>query len=126
MKKHISLFVLLFFSLAFVHAQEDTALAQYKGVYKFKEGSAAPSVEISIQDGALYAASSIGSAAMAKVAKDTFSIPDHNGMIYFSRNSEGRVAFIRVEVGDLVLEGVKEGGAMAIIPKKRLYISVRR
>jgi hypothetical protein len=125
MSKYLSLLLFLVISTAFAQAQQDTALTQYKGVYKFKEGSAAPSVEITIQNGALYAASTIGSASLAYVAKDTFSIPDHNGIAYFARNSEGKVAFIRIEVGDMVLEGTREAGALAFIKRKQYYFVSR-
>ncbi|HVG43015.1 MAG TPA: hypothetical protein VM888_15490 [Chitinophagaceae bacterium] len=119
MKKHLSFLFLLLISIIFVQAQEDS-LTQYKGLYKFKEGSAAPSVEISIQQGALYAASSIGSAALSKLARDTFSIPEHSGMVYFYRNTAGVVNAIRVDVGGMVMDGTKEPNAVAI-RRKYLY-----
>jgi len=89
-------------------AQTDTTLKEYTGSYKFPEGSAAPSVEISIQGNELYANASIGSASLTRISKDTFSIPAYGGMTYFTRDEAGKVKGIRVEVGDLVLVGTKE------------------
>src|SRR5688500_13335191 len=96
-------------------AQGDTTLNEYKGIYKFPDGSATPSVEISIQGGSLYASATIGSASLAKTGRDTFSIPEHGGMVYFIRNEQNKVHRIRVIVGDLDLEGAREGGASAWI-----------
>jgi hypothetical protein len=118
---------LLFFLLGIlmtlgVTAQGDTTLNEYKGTYKFPEGSATPSVEISIQGGALYASATIGTASLARMGKDTFSIPEHGGMVYFFRNDQNKVHRIRVVVGDLDLEGTKEGaGASAWIRREEAW-----
>lgn len=116
--KNFFSFLLFCFSFCFVSAQDST-LMEYKGTYKFTEGSATPSVEISIQDGALFANSTIGSAFMTKVSKDTFSIPEHNGMVFFYRNTEGKIKHIKIEVAGMVLEGDKEPAALAITRRKR-------
>jgi hypothetical protein len=120
MRKFLVLLSLLFCSY-FAFAQ-DTTLNEYKGTYKLKEGSPTPSVEISIQNGVLYASSTIGSASLSKVSKDTFSIPDHNGVAYFYRNAEGKVNSIRIEVADMILEGDKEAASVAITRRKRSYL----
>lgn len=125
MMKIVLLSGFLFFLVALAGAQADTSLHEYKGVYKFPEGSATPSVEISIQNGSLYANSSIGSATLTRIAKDTFSIPEHNGMAYFSRNGDGKVKGIRVEVGDLLLEGDKEPAANAWLQRRRWVAMVK-
>jgi len=118
--------VLLSFSFcSYVALAQDSTLNEYKGIYKFKEGSPTPSVEISIQDGALYASSTIGSASMSRVSKDTFGIPDHNGVAYFYRNAEGKVNSIRIEVADMILEGDKEAVSIAIAKRKRGYLLSR-
>jgi hypothetical protein len=115
--------VLFFLSLcSYVAFAQDSTLNEYKGVYKFPEGSATSQVEISIQDGALFANSTIGSAAFSKVSKDTFSIPDHNGMAFFYRNTEGKVNKIKIEVADLLLEGDKDAAAIAITRRKQVYL----
>jgi hypothetical protein len=118
--KITSLLLLLCISCGSLFAQDST-LIEYKGLYKFREGSPTPSVDITIDNGALYANSSIGSASMKWVSKDTFSIPDHNGMAYFYRSDKGKVNSIKVEVADLVLEGDKENPAMALTRRKRVY-----
>ena len=110
----LSLILLLCLAYNMLQAQSDTALKEYTGQYKFPDGSAAPSVEISIVDGALFASATIGSAAMVRQARDTFSIPSYNGMAYFFRDGAGKVNRIRVEVSDLILEGDKQGGQSAI------------
>jgi hypothetical protein len=95
----------LFLSLTLL---AQSPLDEYRGTYKFPSGSVTPAVEISVQNGSLHAASSMGAAFLTQVAKDTFSIPDYNGMIYFFRNTEGAIRSLRVELGDLVLEGEKQ------------------
>ena len=105
---------LIFLSCTFlaficVHAQEDTTLKEYVGVYKFPDGSAVPSIEITIQNGALFGSSTGGSAALTKVSKDTFSIPSYNGMAYFKRTPEAKIKGIKIELPDVLLEGDKEG-----------------
>ena len=118
--KVTSLLLFLCISFSSVFAQDST-LTEYKGLYKFRDGSPTPSVDITIENGALYANSSIGSASMKWVSKDTFSIPDHNGMAYFYRGDKGKVNSIKVEVADLVLEGDKQDPALAISRRKRVY-----
>ena len=118
--KLTSLLLFLCISYTSVFAQDST-LTEYKGLYKFREGSPTPSVDITIENGALYANSSIGSASMKWVNKDTFSIPDHNGMAYFYRSDKGKVNSIKVEVADLVLEGDKQDPSLAINRRKRVY-----
>ncbi len=121
MRKFLFLFVLCIAGY-FAFAQDST-LTDYKGVYIFKGGSPTPSVEISIQEGVLFASSTIGSVALIRVNKDTFSIPDHNGVAFFYRNDQGRVKSIRVEVADLILEGDKDSTSIAITRRKRTYVT---
>lgn len=115
------LFLSFFFSGYFASAQDST-LNDYKGIYIFKEGSPTPSVEISIQQGVLFASSSIGSGTLIRVSKDTFSIPDHNGVAFFYRNDQGKVKSIKVEVADLILEGDKDSASIALTRRKRTYV----
>jgi hypothetical protein len=104
---------------------QDSTLNEYRGVYKFPEGSATPQVEISVRDGALFASSTLGSAPFSKLGKDSFSIPDHNGMAFFYRNAEGKVNRVKIEVADLVLEGDKEATSIAMTRRRRVGISGR-
>ena len=120
MKIVIAFLAFTFFSMTSV--AEDSTLHEYKGVYKFPDGSATPEVEISIVEGNLYASATIGSAVLTKVSKDTFSIPDHNGMAYFYRNGDGQIKGIKVEVGGLILEGDKNSHSLVLYSRKRTYI----
>ncbi len=119
MRKILALFI--FFLCGHFALAQDSTLHEYKGVYKFKEGSPTPSVEITLLDGALYATSSLGSGTLNRIAKDTFSIPEHSGVAFFYRNEEGRVKSIRIEVADLILEGDKEPTSLAVINRKRTH-----
>jgi hypothetical protein len=100
-----------------VNAQEDP-LKEYVGVYKFPEGSVIPSVEIKLENGVLVGYSQMGSAALDKIGKDTFSITTYNGMAYFSRNSDNAITGVRIEVQDLILEGKKEIGGVAFLNRR--------
>jgi hypothetical protein len=91
-----------------MQAQEDTSLQQYTGVYKFPDGSVVPSVEIVLVNGALSANSSMGSAPLEKISRDTFNLPTYNGMIYFTRTA-GKITGLKVETQEVVLEGKKDG-----------------
>ena len=120
---------LIFLSCAFlaficVHAQEDSTLKEYVGIYKFPDGSAVPSIEITIQNGSLFGSSSGGSAALTKVSKDTFSIPSYNGMAYFKRTPEAKIKGIKIELPDVVLEGDKETGS-AWLQRKEPVLGTR-
>ncbi len=101
-----------FLFAAVVNAQDakaDTSLNEYTGQYKFPDGSAVTSCDVSVQSGELFISSAIGSASLTKISKDTFSIPSYNGNVYFYR-TEGKVSKIKVEVDTLLLEGEKVVG----------------
>ena len=116
MKKIFS-FLLLSFVFISVNAQDDP-LKEYVGVYKFPEGSVIPSVEVKLENGVLVGYSQMGSAALEKIAKDTFSITTYNGMAYFSRNADNAVSGVRIEVQDLILEGKKEIGGLVLLNRR--------
>lgn len=118
--KITSLLLLLCIATSSLLAQDST-LTEYKGLYKFREGSPTPSVDITIENGGLYANSSIGSASLKWISKDTFSIPDHGGMAYFYRSDKGKVNSIKVEVADMILEGDKQDPAFALTRRKKVY-----
>lgn len=90
-------------------ATKDDILKEYVGNYTFPEGSFVTSAEISIKDNMLYVNSAQGASPMERKAKDTFALTNYNGMAYFFRNADGRVARIKVEVEDILLEGTKVG-----------------
>lgn len=90
-------------------AIKDSTLQQYVGNYTFPEGSFVTSAEISIKDNMLYVNSTQGSSPLERKAKDTFALTNYDGMAYFFRNADGKVARIKVEVGDILLDGTKAG-----------------
>lgn len=107
-------------------AQSDS-LTEYTGTYRFPDGSPTPEVEISVQDGSLYASSTIGSAAMVRKSKDTFNIPTYyNALVYFVRNNDGKVNRIHVEAEDTVLDGDKQAPPFARIQQRQLYLAKLR
>lgn len=110
MKKVIFLSAFLL-AVGSVFAQsKDTALASYVGKYSFPEGSFVTAAEISMQENALSVSSSQGGSVLEKQGVDTFTLKEFEGsrMVFF-RNKEGKVARIKVEINDILLEGNKEG-----------------
>jgi hypothetical protein len=103
-------FLIIACAAVHLHAQTDTSLSEYKGIYKFPEGSVVTTVEIIFADGALTITSTLGSAGLEKVSKDTFSMPSYNGSVYFYRNGDAKVEGIKIMVQDIVLEGKKQEG----------------
>ena len=117
MKKQILVFIILVISSTFIIAQDST-LNDYTGKYKFPTGSMIPEVEITLNDNTLTINASIGSATLEKVSRDTFLIPSYgNAMVFFYRNAENKVNAIKIDTGNDVLEGKKEGMAAAWIRK---------
>ena len=109
MKKSL-LFVFTFMWFIFLNAQ-DTTFNEYMGTYTFPEGSAVPTVAITIENGALLASSSAGSSALEKISKDTFNLVSYSGTIYFLRNSQNKIDSIKIETQDVILQGKKEDSA---------------
>ena len=99
--------------LAVAQAPEDS-LREYIGIYKFPPGSEMVSLEITVVNGGLFGSTNMGSGSLVRVNKDTFSIPEHNGIAYFSRNAEKKVVRIHLEVGELILDGEKENSSLAM------------
>lgn len=99
------------FATLFAAAQaKDTALAQYVGTYAFPEGSFVTTAEIKLEGDVLSVSSSEGGSPLERRGKDTFAITNFDGgMMYFFRNKDSKVARIKVEVGEVLLEGTKDG-----------------
>ena len=87
----------------------DSTLQEYAGHYTFPEGSFVTAADISIKDSKLYVYSDQGASPLERKGKDTFAFTQYNGMAYFFRNSDGKVAKIKVDVEGMLLEGSKEG-----------------
>lgn len=103
------LFLLLLVSISFgaVNAQADS-LTQYTGKYKFPEGSMVSEVNVTIENGSLFAGSAAGQSELKKTAdKDVFEIVAYNGLATFKRNADGKVTGVKIEVNDAVMEGTK-------------------
>ncbi|OLY91532.1 hypothetical protein SAMN05444008_103249 [Cnuella takakiae] len=110
MKRVLFLSALLL-AVGSVFAQtKDTALTNYVGKYTFPEGSFVTAAEISMQGNVLSVSSTQGGSVLEKQGVDTFTMKEFEGsrMVFF-RNKEGKVARIKVEVDDILLEGAKEG-----------------
>lgn len=112
--KRFVLFLSLVSSFCLLHAQ-DSSLQEYTGTYKFPDGSVVPSVEIKMENGALMVNSSMGSAGLEKVTKDTFNVLTYDGMAYFSRNADKKIDGIRIVVHDMILEGKKDSTGLSIL-----------
>lgn len=119
MLKFLVTFILAI-SISSLHAQDST-LKEYAGKYTYASGSIIPSSELLVDGNVLKAISEQGNATLEKVSKDTFAVVEHNGMAYFSRNAEGKVARIKVVIGDLVLEGTKDGVTALLLNNKYFY-----
>ncbi len=91
-----------------VQAQSDSTLQQYAGKYKFPEGSAVTEVVVILDNGVLFATSVMGNAELKRYEGDVFEIMGFNGIASFKRNGDGRISGVRIEVGEIVLEGNKE------------------
>jgi len=90
------------------------SLREYTGIYKFPPGSEMTSLEITVVNGGLFGSTNMGSGSLVRVNKDTFSIPEHNGIAYFSRNAQNKVVRIHLEVGELILDGDKENNSLTM------------
>lgn len=107
MKKITACFIATL-SFLFVAAQQDTTLQHYVGKYVFKEGSAVPDMTVSLSENGVLVASSVqGSSELKKTEGDVFQIVAYNGLATFKRNDAGKVGWVKVEVGDIVLEGTR-------------------
>jgi hypothetical protein len=101
---------------------KDTTLSEYVGKYSFPEGSFVTTAEITLTDTVLSVASSQGGSVLQKMGKDTFALTAfEGGLMYFYRNSAGKVARIKVEVGDVLLEGSKDGVPTALYNRNRYF-----
>ena len=95
---------------------QDSTLQEYTGKYKFPPGGMIPEVDITLSNDILTITAVLGSAPLEKVSRDTFLIPSYgNAMVYFYRNAESKVNAIKIDTGNDVMEGKKEGMAAAWI-----------
>ena len=84
------------------------SLQEYTGKYKFPEGSVVTEVNITIENGVLFAASAMGSSELKKIEKDVFEVVAYAGRATFKRNEVAKLSGVKIEVEELILEGTKE------------------
>lgn len=123
MKKSLTAIIALLL-FAGAHAQ-DTTLKEYVGRYSFPPGGPFSSADIALSGNVLTASSEAGSSPLEKRGKDTFALTAYNGTLYFFRNAEGKVARIKVEVSDLLVEGTKDG-VTAWLQRRQLMTDDKR
>jgi hypothetical protein len=121
--KKIFFFLLCF--VAFSASAQDSTLKEYVGKYIFPEGSVVPAAEVSLSGNQLTVNSTHGSSVMEKRGRDTFALVSFDGMAYYTRNKAGQVSGVKVEVGEYILEGVKEG-VTALLNRKQYFLATRR
>lgn len=109
--KQLFLSLVLLCGTLLANAQaKDTTLKAYVGKYTFPEGSFVTTADITLDGDVLTVNSSQGGSPLEKRGKDTFAMTAfEGGMMYFYRNATDQVARIKVEVGDILLEGTKDG-----------------
>jgi hypothetical protein len=112
MKKTLLIVFATIFATVLVNAQADSTLKVYTGKYIFPAGSPTPEATISLDGGTMYISSSMGSATLAKVDGDVFSIVEYNGTATFKRNEQGKVVSVLVAVAGMELVGTKEETAL--------------
>ena len=110
---------------AFSASAQDSTLKDYVGKYIFAEGSVVPSAEVYLRGTELVVNSIQGSSPLEMRGRDTFALTSFGGMAYFSRNSNGQVAGVRVLVGEYDLLGVKEN-VTAYLRRQNYYAVTRR
>jgi hypothetical protein len=89
------------------YSQQDTTLAQYVGKFKFPDGSPVSEVNVTFENGVLLASSAMGSTELKRSQGDVFEVIAYGGIATFKRNDSAKIIGVRIEVGDLVLEGTK-------------------
>ncbi|MEO7922990.1 MAG: hypothetical protein ABIR30_04880 [Chitinophagaceae bacterium] len=107
--KKIFLSLFLAFGFLAVNAQTDS-LEQYKGKYKFPDGSPVVEVTLTVENGALMASSAMGSTEFKRTSTaDVFEIPAYGGTATFKR-TEGKITGLQIQAGDVNMEGTKTEG----------------
>ena len=100
--------------------QQDTTLTQYVGKYVFPSGSVVPDVTVTLENGALFMSSSVGSSALEKESDDLYVIVAFQGKALFKRDSNRKIVGISINAMGYQLEGSKENSiAMVANAAKR-------
>jgi hypothetical protein len=106
--RKVTLVLLFLMSACIIHAQQDSTLKQYIGKYKFPDGNPVTEIAVTIDNGLLYVTSAMGSSELKKTGEDVFEVVAYSGLATFKRHAETKVVnAIRIEVGQMVMEGSK-------------------
>jgi hypothetical protein len=105
MRKILLSFISIFI-LQLAYSQQDSTLQHYTGKYKFAEGSVVTEVTVSLENGLLFAISTMGGSELRRTEGDVFDIVAYGGVATFKRK-EGKVNAVQMIVGNLILEGEK-------------------
>ena len=119
------LFVFLLCTVTLAASAQDSTLKEYVGKYVFPEGSVVPTAEVSLNGNVLTVNSTHGSSPMEKRGRDTFALVNFDGMAYYKRNDKGAVVGVKVEVGEYILEGVKENST-TFYNRNKYFIAPRQ
>ena len=107
--KRIFFSVFLIFGFLAVNAQTDS-LEQYKGKFKFPDGSPVTEITLTVENGTLMASSAMGSTEFKRTSTaDVFEIPAYSGTATFKR-TEGKITGVQIQAGDVNMEGTKTEG----------------
>ena len=110
MKKVILFLVFVIGFAAVSFAQQDTALAQYVGKYKFPDGSVIANVTVILDNGALVAGTSYGNSALVKESDDVYVIVAFQGKALFKRDGNKKIIGVAITAMGYQLEGTKDNG----------------
>lgn len=89
-------------------APKADSLKEYLGKYVFPEGTVVSEVTVSIEEKIFTIGSAMGSSELKRTGKDVYEVVAFNAIATFTRNADGKVIGIKIEVSDMVLEGTKE------------------
>lgn len=120
--KSLATLLMLFFS--FAATAQDSTLKEYVGKYSFPDGSPVTAAEVVLNGSELSVTSTAGASILEKRARDTFFLQAFDGLVYFRRNTEGKVSGLKVDVQGNVFEGTKD--AVATRNRQSLFIDNRR
>lgn len=119
--KTLAALLMLFLSVA--ATAQDSTLKEYVGKYSFPEGSPVTAAEVMLNGSELSVTSSAGASILEKRGKDTFYLQAFDGLVFFLRNTEGKISGLKVDVQGNVFEGKKDAVA---IRNRDLFIDSRR
>jgi hypothetical protein len=120
--KSLAALLMLFFS--FAATAQDSTLKEYVGKYSFPDGSPVTAAEVVLNGSELSVTSTAGASVLEKRGKDTFYLQAFDGLVYFQRNTTGKVSGLKVDVQGNVFEGTKD--AVATRNRNALFIDNRR